>query len=215
MTTTSLTPVHRTRHDARLGASLLVLGGVTYIVGGGLHPKGGASDETKLEQLRVMFLDDRWYTSHALLLLAMVSLTAGLLLVARAGGLPASVVRVLRPALAVALVATAAMVLHLLVATQEAGLRDGGTTFLVQVHTVAETVVVPLFGLAVVALAVVGGLTGALGNRLLLAMGVVGGTSYALAAATIAWTDRFDALFAVSALMGVWAIGTGVGLIRR
>jgi hypothetical protein len=66
------------------------------------------------------------------------------------------------------------------------------------------------------ALAVAGGLTRALGNRIVLALGLLGGLAFALATATIAYVDTFDLLFPVAGLAGVWLVWTGVvGLTRR
>lgn len=215
-TSTTTSPTIRSARTDRAGAAFLLVAGVAYFVGGGLHPKGGASDETKLEQLRVMFLDDRWYPSHALLLLSMACFAVGLIAIRRRGGLPHSVTRVLGAAAVIACIATAAMLLHLFAATQEAAIRDGDPTMLIRIHTWSETLVAPLFGLGIAALAVVGGLSRTLGNRVVLVFGLVGGLCYALAAATIAYTDRFDFLFAISSTIGVWAAAVGLlGLLRR
>lgn len=74
----------------------------------------------------------------------------------------------------------------------------------------------PLWGLTIAALAVVGGMTHALGNRLLLPLGLFGGLAFALATATIAFVDTFDPLFPVAGLAGIWLVTTGVvGLTCR
>ncbi|MEU8172225.1 hypothetical protein AB0C14_05070 [Microbispora hainanensis] len=44
----------------------------------------------------------------------------------------------------------------------------------------------------------------------------MGGLAYALASATIAFTDRFDPLFPIGSLIGVWAVAVGVvAMIRK
>ncbi len=78
-----------------------------------------------------------------------------------------------------------------------------------------ETIVNPAWGLMIAALAVVGGVTRALGNRIVLPLGVLGGLAFAVATATIAFVDTFDPLFPVAGLAGVWLVATGiVGLVR-
>ena len=72
-----------------------------------------------------------------------------------------------------------------------------------------------MWGLAVAALALVGGLTRSLGNRITIAFGLVGGLAFALASATIPYTDTFDSLFKVGSLVSVWAILVGVMAMRR
>ncbi|MEP7020337.1 MAG: hypothetical protein ABI808_06780, partial [Pseudonocardiales bacterium] len=107
------------------------------------------------------------------------------------------------------------MALHLLVAVEGDALARGDSTPLVSVHVVLETITVPLFGLAVSALAAVGGATRALGNRVIAIPGVVGGLAYAAAGATIAFTDVLDPLFPLAGLIGVWAVAVGIWLLVR
>ena len=73
----------------------------------------------------------------------------------------------------------------------------------------------PLWALGIAALAVAGGLSRTLGNPMTLVLGVVGGLAHALAAATIAFTDRFDALFPVGSLLGVWGVVVGLMVLLR
>ncbi|GAA0372152.1 hypothetical protein GCM10009530_22910 [Microbispora corallina] len=63
--------------------------------------------------------------------------------------------------------------------------------------------------------AVAGGITRTVGNRITLALGLVGGLAFALASVTIAFTDRFDPLFPVGSLIGVWAAAAGVMALTR
>ncbi len=73
----------------------------------------------------------------------------------------------------------------------------------------------PLWGLGIAALAVAGGLTRALGNPITLVLGLAGGLAFALASATIAYTDRFDPLFPVASLLGIWAVVVGLMVMLR
>ncbi|MFE2519401.1 hypothetical protein [Streptomyces mirabilis] len=106
----------------------------------------------------------------------------------------------------IAVVATIGMTLHLFAALGADGIADGEKTALYHVETWNETIVDPLWGLGIATLAVAGGLTRTLGNPITLALGLVGGLAYALASATIAFTDRFDALFLLASLIGIWAV---------
>ena len=71
------------------------------------------------------------------------------------------------------------------------------------------------WALAIAALAVLGGLTRTVGNRLTIPFGLIGGVAFAVASATIPFTDTFDPLFKIGSLIAVWAILTGVISIRR
>lgn len=71
------------------------------------------------------------------------------------------------------------------------------------------------WGLGIAALAVAGGVTRALGNPVTLTLGLVGGLAFALASGTIAYTDRFDGLFPVGSLVGIWGVVVGVMVLRR
>ena len=106
--------------------------------------------------------------------------------------------------------------IHLFAATQAGDLAHGHTTPLVAAFMGVETLVNPAWGLMIAALAVAGGLTRALGNRIVLPLGLLGGLAFAVATATIAFVDTFDPLFPVAGLAGLWLIATGViGLARR
>lgn len=73
-----------------------------------------------------------------------------------------------------------------------------------------ETILSTLWGLGIIVLAIAGGLTRTLGNWITIPLAVVGGVAWALATATIAFTDRFDPLFPVASLISVWAVAAGV-----
>ena len=114
-----------------------------------------------------------------------------------------------------AVLASLDMVLHLVVATEADRIEAGLSTPLTDVHVIAETITVPLFGLSIAALAVVGAQTRTLGNALTAVLGVIGGVSYALAGATFLFTDALNFLFPMSSGIALWAIGVGVGLLLR
>jgi hypothetical protein len=212
--TASSTTASRIRLDLA-PALLLIVGGAAFFASGPLHPKG--SDEgDKTEQLRSMLVDSLWFPAHAVGLLGFACIAAGLLAVRRQRGLPDRARRPLAIASVTSVVATAGALVHLLAGTQGDALEDGGITPLVGAFMGVETLVNPVWALTVVWLAAVGGVTGALGNRLLAAVGAIGGVAFALATATIAFVDTLDPLFPVAGLLGIWAIAVGVtGIIRR
>lgn len=213
-TTATVTGSVKTRLDTT-GCLFLVAGGIAFFVYGPLHPVG--SDEgDKTAQLHSMLVDSFWYPAHAVGLVSFGAIAAGLLAIARRPGPPQRVARLTRIVGVVGVVMTLGQVIHLFAATQASEIEDGGTTPLVVVFTGVETLVNPVWALAIAALALVGGITRTVGNRILLAFGVVGGLAFALANATIAFTDTFDGLFPVASLIGIWCIATGiVGLVRR
>lgn len=212
---TTSTPTSTPTLASRSAWLLLIAGGIAFFAGGGLHPKGSDQGD-KTEQLHSMLVDSLWYPAHAALLLGMVSIAAAVVLLARRAELASGVARVVRVVGVVAVIGALGAVVHLLAGTQSDATEDGGTSFLVLLFTGVETFVNPLWGLAIATLAVVGGLTRTVGNRIVLAIGLVGGLAFALATATIAFTDLFDPLFPVASLIGVWCVAAGVvGLVRR
>lgn len=214
-TTLPSTPIRSRRID-RTAALLLVLGGLAFFVGGALHPKDSSSGGTKLEQLHDMLVDPLWYPSHAVLLAAVALITGGLVLIRRRGDLPGRMAPLMSVVVAISVLATVAMLIHLFAATEAGAIEHGHSTALIDFHTWNETIVNPLWGLAIATLAVAGGLTRTLGNRITLVLGLAGGLTFALATATIAFTDLFDPLFPISSLLGVWAAAVGaIALLRR
>lgn len=206
-------PVTARRLDRR-GSLLLVLGGVAFFAYGPLHPKGSDRGD-KTMQLHSMLVDDMWYPSHAVGLLAFGAFAAGLLMIAHAGGLPAGVARATRVVGVLSVVMTLGQLVHTLAATQAPHLETGGMTPMLGLFVGVETVLNPVWALGIAVLAVVGGVGRTLGNRLVLAVGLLGGLAFALANATIAFTDVFDPLFPVAGLIGIWAVAVGVIALVR
>jgi hypothetical protein len=204
-----------TPRGARTGFLFLIAGGVAFFAGGPLHPQG--SDEgDKTEQLHSMLVDSAWYPAHLVALLGFACVAAGLLALGRDPVVRDRLGRLLPVSATVAVVATLGGVVHLFAATQAAEIEDGGTTPLVAAFMGVETIVNPVWGLMIAALAVVGGRTRAVGNKIVMPFGVLGGLAFALATATIAFVDTFDPLFPVAGLAGVWLVAAGlVGLVRR
>ena len=211
----SRTSAATTPRRDRAGLMLLIVGGVAFFAGGPMHPAG--SDEgDRTEQLHSMLVDSAWYPAHLVALLGFACVAAGLLALRRDPAISERLGRLLPISAAIAVAATLGAVVHLFAATQAAEIEDGGTTPLVAAFMGVETIVNPAWGLMIAALAVTGGRTHALGNRIVLPLGLLGGLAFALATATIAFVDTFDPLFPVAGLAGIWLVAAGlVGLVRR
>jgi hypothetical protein len=199
----------------RAGYLFLIVGGVAFFASGPLHPTG--SDEgDKTEQLHSMLVDPAWYPAHLLGLLGFACVATGLIALQRDPVLRDRLGRLLSLSVLVAVTAVLGSVIHLFAATQADEIEDGGTTPLLAVFTGVETIVNPAWGLMIAALAVTGGRHRTLGNRTVLPLGLLGGLAFAVATATIAYVDTFDALFPVAGLAGLWLVAVGViGLSRR
>lgn len=208
------TPVSHVRRSDRTAGVLLVLGGIAFLAGGATHP-GDSGSGSKVSQLHEMLIDSMWYPSHALLLISMACFAGAIITLRRGGRFEAGMAKLTGVISVVAVVATLGMTLHLFAATGAHGIEHGDKTLRYHLQTWIETILDPAWGLAIVALAVAGGLTRTLGNRATLPFGLVGGLAFALASATIAFTDRFDGLFPVASLLGIWAVVVGLMEFRR
>ncbi len=204
----------RRRGLPRLAGPAFVLGGFAFFVGGVTHPSD-SGDGNKVQQLHDMLVDSSWYPSHAVLLAAMGLFATGILVVRQRRDLNPGMEHLLKYVFVIACIATVAMAVHLFAALDAEPLADGKQSWLSRVQTVNETVVDAAWGLAVATLAVAGGLTRSVGNRITILFGLVGGLAFALASATIPYTDKFDPLFKVGSLLSIWAILVGVTEIRH
>ena len=211
----SRTAATTTPRRDRAGFLFLIAGGAAFFAGGPMHPTGNDEGD-KAETLHSMLIDSAWYPAHLVALLGFGCVAAGLLALGRDPAIRDRLGRLLPISAAVGIVATLGAVIHLFAATQAAEVEHGGTTPLVLAFTGVETIINPAWGLTIAALAVAGGLTRAVGNRMVLPLGLLGGLAFALATATIAFVDTFDPLFPVAGLAGVWLVAVGVvGLFRR
>ena len=214
-TSTALrTPSTSVRRPDRLAGACFAFGGVAFFAGGAMHP-GDSGTGSKVAQLHEMLIDEKWYPSHALLLVAMVSVAVAVLRIRRRGDLTGAMAAVTRVVSVIAVVAAAGMILHVLSALGADGIADGEQTLVYRLLALHETCIAAPWALSIAALAVAGGLSRTLGNPVTLALGLVGGLAHALAAATIAYTDRFDWLFPIGSLIGVWAVVVGLMVLLR
>lgn len=199
----------------RAGAVSLLVGGIAFFAYGPLHPKGTDVGDKNM-QLHSMLVDTLWYPAHLVGLVGFVLIAVGLWLIGRDRLVRERVGRVLRVAQVVTAITALGQVVHLFAATQAHAIEAGETTPVVLAFMGVETFINPVWGLAMAALALRGGLTRTLGNRGLMALGVLGGLAFALVTATIAFIDTFDPLFPVAGFVGIWLVVVGiVGLVRR
>lgn len=215
--TTTLEPrpqVRGTTALSRLAGPSLVLGGIAFFVAGVTHPTD-SGEGNKVEQLYEMLVDPKWYPSHAVLLLAMGLFAVAFQGVRQQRDLAPGVARLLKVVFVIACITTVSMAVHLFAAADADSLADGQPSLVSRVQTINETVVGTTWGLAIATLSLVGGLARRVGNRFTIPFGVVGGSAFALASATIAYTDAFDSVFKLSSLISIWAILAGVISIRR
>lgn len=193
----------------RVSGVCLTLGGIAFFAGGAMHP-GDSGEGNKIEQLHEMLVQPIWYPAHALLLLSMGLFAAGILAISRRSDLSDGMVRVTKTVGGIGVLATVGMTVHLFGALEAESLEAGRPTLLSTVQTLNETIINTPWALSIAFLAVAGGLTRTVGNRITIALGLVGGLALALAAATVPFTDRFDPLFAFGSLIGIWGIAVGV-----
>ncbi|WP_369244385.1 hypothetical protein [Streptomyces sp. R41] len=216
MSTTSV-PAPVARAKATITGWLLLAGGTAFLVGGGMHPRVDAPDGGAKERLRIMFEDGGWYPSQALMLAGTACIAAALITLVRRR-LPAGAPSVRYAAMVAAVgaaLASVALLVHLLAAGEADRLVGGGATPITDTLVVVDTIAIPLFGLAIAALALAGALTRSLGNVVVAIPGVVGGVGYAFAAGTILISDRLDGLFPTAIGIALWAAAVGVQQLLR
>lgn len=209
----SLSPV--SLRTGRLGGMCLVLAGIAFFAGGVTHPQPTIEGK-KVEVLYDMFVQPMWYPSHALLLASFVLFATAVLLLRREGDLDPRMRQVVSVASILLVVGTLSMAVHLVDALGAESIADGQPALVYQVAKWNETIFSTLWGLGIITLAAVGGITRTLGNRITMPLGVVGGVAWCLAAATVAFIDLFDPLFPIAGtLIPVWAVAAGVMWARR
>lgn len=215
----TIEPKHESVRRGRTGspaAWALLAGGVSFFVGGSMHPSEDPPDLTLEEHLLLLYENASWYPSHAFLLAGMVLIAASLVALVRGKKTLVSAPRAQRTGAVAAIAAVAgaaASLLHLVAATEADRIAAGERTPLTDVSLVVETLINPAVGLSIAALAVIGALTRTIGYRLTAVFGLVGGFAYALAGGTVLFTDKLNFLFPFSAGIAVWAVAAAVRLL--
>ena len=196
--------------SARLGGTCLALGGVAFFAGGVTHPQP-TIEGTKVQTLYDMFMQPMWYPSHALLLASFALFATAVLLLRKQGDLSPRIAPLVNLVSVLFVVATLSMAVHLFDALGAESIADGQPALVYEVAKWNETIFSTLWGVGIVTLALAGGLTRTLGNRITMPLGVVGGVAWCLAASTVAFIDLFDPLFPVAgSLIPIWAVAVGV-----
>ncbi|HET7385874.1 MAG TPA: hypothetical protein VFJ19_04335 [Nocardioidaceae bacterium] len=199
---------------SRRAPIVMALGGLLVFLAGQIHPRGPLDGDFRTLEGGLLADADTWEWTHAVLAVAIVVLTAGLLLTVRL--LRVREDRVLRSATLVALVGLllswVEIVFHIAMTSEAHALVTGGPTPLFDTHVVLQAVYTPLFGWGVAAMALRGGLTRRWGNPWIAVLGVVGGVVFGLSGPVVAlWPDSHDALlFIGDAPLGLWALASGV-----
>ncbi len=199
----------------RLGGICLALAGIAFFAGGVTHPQPRI-EGTKVETLYDMFVQPSWYSSHALLLASFALFATAVLVLRKRGDLDPRMATVANVVGALFVIGTLSMAVHLFDALGAESIADGEPALVSEVATWNETIFSTLWGVGIIMLAAVGGLTRTLGNRIIMPLGVVGGVAWCLAAATVAFIDRFDPLFPIAGtLIPVWAVAAGATWVLR
>jgi hypothetical protein len=214
MTTRTLTQGRDSAVIDRPTGSCFILLGITFVAGGVVHP-GDSGEGNKVDQMHEMLLNPAWYPSHLLLLVSFAAFATALVLLRRRAELPSAMARLMRIAIPVAVVATVGMAVHLFQALNVDATATGEWNWALYLQAFVEGGLDTAWALTVAAVAVIGGRTRTLGTRLIAPLGVVGGLCFALASATIAFTDLFDPLFVAGTLVGLWALLVGLSSLRR
>lgn len=204
----NLTPA--SARSARLGGICFALAGLAFFAGGVTHPQPRI-DGKGVETLYDMFVQPMWYPSHALLLASFALFATAVLLLRKRDDFGPGMARLVNLVGVLFVVGALSMTVHLLDALGAEAIADGQPGLVHEVAKWNETIFSTLWGLGITALALAGGLTRTLGNRIIMPLGVIGGVAWCLAAATVAFIDLFDPLFPIAGtLIPVWAIVVGV-----
>lgn len=185
------------------GAIGLAAGGLLIGLGGALHPRVDTAVEFE-QGLAGMFESAAWSPSHLLTMAGFLVLS--LSLAALATGRLSLLGRIAAVGTAFAALET---VPHLLAASQPS---------LTDIHTTLQAFATPLVGLSLAALAVAGARSRELdAGRIVTALAVLGGLTFALAGPAIALThdSGFSPLFAGSAGLAIWAVVAGTRRARE
>lgn len=209
----STTPT-RSRAFLRTAGMLLILAGITFFLYGPLHP--GDSGGNKVDALVEMLENPMWLPAHLLGLASYACYAAAVLAIRKGIALDPTMSRVTVVVFAIGVAGTIAMLVHALAFAGADAVRAGGEdAFWYQLMTWNESIVNAVWALSMAALVAAGGLTRTIGNRIIMPLGLVGALAYALALATVPFSDTFDALFPLSGLLAVWAVIAGIMLLVR
>lgn len=203
---------------SRAAPIVMSCAGALVFIGGQIHPKGSLDEDLRTLEGSLLSDGDRWDSTHAVLAVAIVVMTAGLALMLRHRSVRTD--GILHLATVVALVGMviswAEMVFHIAMTSEAHALLTGGPTPLFDTHVVLQAVYTPLFGWGVAVMALRGGATRRWGNPWIAILGVVGGIVFGCSGPAVAlWPDSHDSLlFIGDAPLGLWAVASGLWVLR-
>ncbi|MBB2892384.1 hypothetical protein [Flexivirga oryzae] len=197
---------------------VMACAGALVFIGGQIHPKGPLDENLHTLEGNLLSDSDRWDSTHAVLAVAIVVMTAGLVLMLRHQDIRTD--RILHTATVVALVGMviswAEMAFHIAMTSEAHALLTGGPTPLFDTHVVLQAIYTPLFGWGVAVMALRGGATRRWGNPWIAILGVVGGIVFGCSGPAVAlWPNSHDSLlFIGDAPLGLWAVASGLWVLR-
>ncbi|MGD9526042.1 hypothetical protein [Pseudonocardia sp.] len=194
---------------------MLLAAGVLGFLGSLLHPMGDPT-LTGDAALAAEVGDPLWVPSHVLILAFTVLLVPGLLGLARSGALSGRARTAALVAMGAAVLWVVESVPHLLAVTDHHALLTGQPAPLVTTHLVGASIVYPLAGFSIAALALLGGRR--LAHPVLNALGALGSVAFGIAPIAydvLGITEAGD-LFAGSLLLTAWiAVVGATALVRK
>ncbi len=203
---------------SRLGTNrwpwLLLGGGVLGFLGSLLHPQGDPT-LTGDAALASEVGDPLWIPSHVLVLVFVALLVPGLLGLARSGVLSGAARTAALVAFGAAIVWLVESVPHLLAVADHHALLAGQPAPFVTAHLIGASIVYPLGGFSIAALALLGGRQ--LAHPVLNVLGALGAVAFGIApiAYDVLGIVELGVLFAGSMLLTAWVAAVGATALFR
>lgn len=193
-------------------ARLLTAGAATFAAYVITHPHGRSEPETIEEATSSMAAGGAWVASHLIGLLAVALIAVGVALLLRSGWLGDDR-RARRAGWLVVVGAGAAaieLVPHTLVALETDELVAGGSTPFTDLHLLLQSILLPLYGIGVAALAVFG--FGRVAPRVMCLLGAIGGAAIAVVGPLLLMTGdpAFGAIFLLGPGTFLFLLATGL-----
>ena len=209
-TSTTATPALPKRRD-HISGSALIAGAAFFLPSGLLHPEPG--DGTELQRIHEMVTDPKWIPSAALALFAFACFAIAF---ARLSVAADPLGRVLRWGAVTSAAVAVGQLVYLFGGLGAESLTRDEANWFSWVMFATHLFVNPAWGLAVAAIALVGGLRHRLVGPVGLVVGLVGGLSWTVSMLTAPYLDIDDILFPIAGtLLTGWMVALGVVVLRR
>jgi hypothetical protein len=182
-----------------LWRACFVLGGITILAGGPMHPEGTMEE---------MLKHPDWFAAHALITVGFAAMAAGLFLWGRNRFAGPATRRWLRPALALTILQGLDMAVHTAAMVDHERLAAGLATPVLTTHLWLTAIVYPVFAVAVIGFLLAAGRDRVLGSWWIAWIGIAGAAGHGLAGPLtvvfeIPWAR---ALFPLLVLVGIWML---------